>query len=484
VFKVSSDGAITPSTITVTSTAINTSVSSWQYSIDGGKTFATTAPAGLSRNGNTITITGSTLSAYSVVIKASDGTYGDTITIHKVSDGAVGAKGDSTPIAFLTNENISFSANENGQTDAISFTTNVTAYKGTTKVTPTIGTVTGLPSGMTVSEPTTTSNEQVLTFTVAKDSNLGSAASTNGTITIPVTSPITTNLILSWSKINTGAKGVDGSVGAPGENAVTFQVYSTNGYVLSTNTPSVTLQTFAYVGDVAITAGATYQWYSYGTSGWSEVSGATNSYLTISRDNVTVHQSYMCKMTFNGLEYKSVATLNDKGDENNLFTTKPSNYIVGDIWIVGTDYIPAGYTSGTMLKTQYTHDTYTDADWIEATKYDKQLQDLQDNLDQYNQYFSFNSVDGIKITAKDSDGVESKYSTTISNDIWAINYGSEAVTYVDETKMHIKEAEIESPLSVTGKYSGSTMLQAPILNLGNFSLVIESNGSLSVVVKT
>ena len=279
-------------------------------------------------------------------------------------------------------------------------------------------------------------------------------------------------------------QGLDGASGTPGVDAVTFQVYSTNGYVLSTNTPSVTLQTFAYVGDVAITAGATYQWYSYGTSGWSAISGATNAYLTISRESVTVNQSYMCKMTFNGLEYKSVATINDKGDENKLFTAKPSNYIVGDIWIVGTDYIPAGYTSGTMLKTQYTRATYEEADWIEATKYDKQLQDLQDNLDQYNQYFSFNSVDGIKITAKDSNGVESKYSTTISNDRWAINYGSEAVTYVDETKMHIKEAEIESPLSVTGKYSGSTMLQAPIINLGNFSLVIESNGSLSVVVKT
>ena len=47
--------------------------------------------------------------------------------------------------------------------------------------------------------------------------------------------------------------------------------------------------------------------------------------------------------------------------------------------------------------------------------------------------------------------------------------------------MHIKEAEVESPLTVTGKYSGETMLQAPIINLGNFSLVVENNGSLSIV---
>jgi hypothetical protein len=109
---------------------------------------------------------------------------------------------------------------------------------------------------------------------------------------------------------------------------------------------------------------------------------------------------------------------------------------------------------------------------------------LQNNLSQYNQHFSFDSTNGVKITAKDSNGVESKYSTTITNDEWAINYGSDAVTYVNGTKMHIKEAEIESPLTITGKYSGSTMLQAPIINIGDFSFVIESNGSLSLVVKT
>ena len=275
----------------------------------------------------------------------------------------------------------------------------------------------------------------------------------------------------------------DGAVGTPGMDAVTFQIYSTNGYALSTSTPAVTLQTFAYVGDVAITAGATYQWYSYSESGWSTISNATNAYLTISRDDVSFSKSYMCKMTFGGVTYASVATIDDKNDENKLFTTKPSSYTVGDIWIVGSDYIPSGVEVGTMLRAQYTRATYDAGDWIEATKYDRQLKDIQEDLTKYNQYFSFNSTDGIKITAKDSNGAESKYSTTISNDKWAINYGSEAVTYVDETKMHIKEAEIESPLTITGKYSGSTMLQAPIMNIGNFSIVVESNGSLSVVVK-
>lgn len=996
VFKVNSAGTVTPSTITVTATAINTSVSTWTYSTDGGKTFSATVPTGLSRNGNTITVTGSTLGVNSVVIKASDGTYGDTLTVHKVVDGANGSKGDSASMAFLTNENISFAANSSGKVSSTSLTTNVVAYSGTEKVMPTVGTPSGMPSGMTISVDSTSlansSKEVMLTISIANNSTLGSTSSNHGTVTIPITSPVSTNLILSWSKINAGSTGVGinsttvtygvsdssstqptewqntiptvaegkylwtrtvidytdtskadtvtyayvkqgstgekgnpgtsvtvssiqyqegssattaptgtwsnavvavadgkylwtkttfsddkvaygvakqgsagtpaslvnitpsalyfksttgangtftpqyiylyptfqnatysswqystdggstwtaasgangltigtynsvanslrvdrastlytssvtsisfrcnstntsvydvvsiakiydvvdleiggtnliknsdftktfstywtgvgtthaietdatygkylsfsstsagsssyriyantdnnfthvsgvtytlsfyaksttsgaivqtnvggagsavnhtlttdwtkytktytadrvgsltfwsknanevihiakvklekgnkatdwnpapedllneaanvnvmlsneshffeatasgiptaksiildvigykgsvqsnttvgtisglpsagmtatiasngttstkitiavtealtsadsgvltipvtvngytinkkfswvkakaGDPGTPGGDAVTFQVYSTNGYALSINTPAILLQTFAYVGDSAIQTGATYQWYSYATSGWTSISGATNAYYTVSRDSVSFSNSYMCKMQFNGAEYVGVATIDDKSDENKVFTTKPSNYTAGDIWIVGSDYKPSNIEIGTLLKAQYTNKTYADADWIAATKYDEQLKDLQENLTQYNQYFSFDSAQGVKITAKDSNGVESKYSTTISNDEWAINYGSEAVTYVDETKMHIKEAEIESPLTITGKYSGSTMLQAPIMNIGNFSLVIESNGSLSVVVKS
>jgi hypothetical protein len=273
----------------------------------------------------------------------------------------------------------------------------------------------------------------------------------------------------------------DGAIGAPGAPAVTFQIYSSNGYALSINTPTVTLQTFAYIGDVAITASATYQWYIYNNAGWTALSGATNSYLTITRDDVAFSKSYMCKMTFDGVEYTSVATIDDKNDENKVFTTKPSNYVAGDIWIVGVDYVPSGVEIGTLLKAEHTSSTYEDADWITASKYDDKIKEIQSNIDMYNQYFSFNSTEGLKISAKDSNGTPSQFSTSLTNERLSFNYGNEAVAYIDGKKMNIKEANIESPLTVTGKYSGSTMLQAPIINIGNFSLVVESNGSLSIV---
>lgn len=729
VFKVSKTNVYTPSTITVTATPINTTITEWYYSVNGGQTFLSTVPTGVVRNGNVVTVTGSTFTSNSLVIKASDGQYSDVITIYKAFDGADGTNGNpgaSASMAFLTNENISFSANASGQVALTSFTTNVVAYSGTTKVTPTIGTITGLPSGMTVATPVTTANEQILTFSIANNSTLGSASSNSGTITIPVTSPVSTNLILSWSKINTGATGAagtagadaytvlltneahtfagdisnavnggvaetqvlaykgtakqsvtistvngkaagtvdtdtgitglkfkcdaisgtdvkitftctnafvspsgtipivltvggvtftkmftyaiafkgntgstgstgangspatsywlvssssvvqksasgtvvltpstltftgksqtgtsapvdygcrwiiaystdgstytnaytsttneatktfavdatykairvrmylagatttlldeqiipvvaDGAIGTPGADAVTFQIYSSNGYALSTNTPTVTLQTFAYVGDVAITAEATYQWYVYNNSGWTAVTGATNAYLTISRDDVEFSKSYMCKMTFNGVEYTSVVTVDDKNDENKVFTTKPSNYAVGDLWIVGIDYVPAGFEVGTLLRAEHTNTSYADADWITATKYDDKINNLQSNIDTYNQYFSFDSVNGVTISARDANGAASQFSTSLTNERLSFNYGNESIAYINGTKMNIKEAEIESPLTVTGKYSGSQMLQAPVINIGKFSIIVESNGSLSIVANT
>ena len=749
VFKVSKTNVYTPSTISVTATPVNTTITEWSYSINGGQTFLSTMPTGVVRNGNTVTVTGSTFTSNSLVIKASDGQYGDVFTIYKAfdgTDGSDGEQGDPAPFAFLTNENISFAANSSGQVAPTSFTTNVVAYIGTTKTTPVIGTITGLPAGMTVSTPVATANEQILTFSIANNSTLGSTTSNSGTITIPVTSPVSTNLKLSWSKINTGAAGVgissttvtygvsdtsstqpsewqstipivadgkylwtrtvidytdparadtvtytyakQGTIGAqgnpgtsvsvssiqyqagsssttaptgtwsnavvsasdgnylwtkttfsdgktaygvakqgvsgrgvssiseyylattassgvttstsgwtttiqtidvtkkylwnyelitytdnttstttpviigvfgntgnagkgiksvteyylattlssdvttsttgwtttmqaltetnkylwnyelitytdnttttinpiiigvygdtgtpgrPGSDAITFQVYSSNGYALSINTPTVTLQTFAYVGDVAITADATYQWYIYNDTGWTALSGETNAYLTITREEVAFSKSYMCAMTFNGVEYTSVATIDDKNDENKVFTTKPSNYTAGDIWIVGVDYAPAGVEVGTLLKAEHTNTAYEDADWVTSLKYDDKIDELEKNMKIYNQYFSFDSTDGLKISAKDDNGTPSQFSTSLTNERLSFNYGNEAIAYINGTKMNIKEAEIESPLTVTGKYSGSTMLQAPVINIGNFSIIVESNGSLSIV---
>jgi len=619
VFKVNTEGEVYPSTISVTAQAINTSVRFWTYSVNGGVSFTSTVPAGVTVNGTIITVNGKLMDKETLVFRADDNNgHSDVFTVYKAYDGTNGTDGtpgETSSIAFLTNENVSFAANAKGEAYGTVISTNVVAYEGTKKVRPKLGTIitSSLPAGMTIAVDEETSaltdSEVVLFITIANGSTLGLNSSTSGTITIPVTSPISTNLKLSWSKINTGAtgaginsvtvaygvssssavhpiswqptlpevaegqylwtrtvtdytdpeivdtvtyiyakqgskgdtggsgssvtvssiqyqagtsatiaptgawsnaiveadegeylwtkttfsdgkiaygvakQGTDGAVGVPGVDAVTFQVYSSDGYALSVNTPSVTLQTFAYVGNVAITADVTYQWYAY-NNGWTAISGATMGYLEISREDVSFSKSYMCKMTFDGVEYTSVATIDDKNDENKVFTTKPSAYTAGDLWIVGADYAPSGVEVGTLLRAEHTNTAYADGDWITATKYDDKINQLKSSIDAYDQYFSFDSAEGLKISARDANGVVSKFSTSLTNERLAFNYNNQAIAYIDGTKMNIKEAEIESPLTITGKYSGSTMLQAPVINIGNFSIIVESNGSLSIVANT
>lgn len=207
-FKVDKSNTVSPTTIKVTAQTENTSVTSWTYSIDGGTTFTSSA-AGVSRSGNVVTITGSAMTANSIVVKATDGVHSDVFTVYKVSDGSDGDEGEPAPVVFLTNENISFAANANGQIAGTTIYCNVVAYRGTTKVTPTIGTILSaeIPTGMTIGTTTITSNEIVIPITIANNATLGSAQSVNGTINIPITSPVATSLKLTWSKINSGVKG-------------------------------------------------------------------------------------------------------------------------------------------------------------------------------------------------------------------------------------------------------------------------------------
>ena len=176
--------------------------------------------------------------------------------------------------------------------------------------------------------------------------------------------------------------------GLPGEDAVTFQVYSTDGYILSSSTPRITLQTFAYVGDTQITGDVSYQWSQVKDGVTTAISGANGSSYDVYHSDVSFTNTYMCTMTFKGVSYSGVATIDDKNDANTIFSSKPTSYSAGDIWVVGSDYAPTGYEIGTVLKAEHTNNTYNESDWVTATRYDSVIKDLSDNVKKYNQFLS------------------------------------------------------------------------------------------------
>lgn len=312
-----------PAQIALAANLQNVTLTKWQYKSSAGEwaDYPTTS--------DNSTITGTTLivkpshsiwvgDTASIRIITSDANVTDTTSIYKVTDGsngAAGATGQNASIAFLSNENITFAADAAGQVAATTVTCNVVAYKGTTKTTPAVGTISGAVTGMTVTKGSATGNEVPITITIAANATLGGAGQQQGTLSVPITAPVSTTLTIRWSKVNTGATG---ATGATGQNAVVFSLYAPSGTVFINGEGSLPIQTAAYDGSTQITSGATYTWAKYTSGSWTTISGQTGSSLTVAGSDVAGMASYRCTMTYKSKTYTDVITLIDKTDNYQL----------------------------------------------------------------------------------------------------------------------------------------------------------------------
>lgn len=88
-------GVTTPATVTITGTATNTTISVWEYAVDGG-VFSASVPAGVSRTGNVVTITGSTMAVVTIAVRMADANgIAQSVTVAKIYDGAIGPAGNT-----------------------------------------------------------------------------------------------------------------------------------------------------------------------------------------------------------------------------------------------------------------------------------------------------------------------------------------------------------------------------------------------------
>ena len=147
---VSKTGTVTPSSsFQVTGTTVNTTISTWTYSLNGGS-FGSALPTGVTRSGNVVAVNPTTSTFNQLTIKASDGTVSDVFTISRITDGVDGNGGADAYTVFLTNESYTFA----GSTSAAlagSTTTEAVVYKGTNKITPTSVVVGTKPTGLSSS---------------------------------------------------------------------------------------------------------------------------------------------------------------------------------------------------------------------------------------------------------------------------------------------------------------------------------------------
>ena len=173
---VSKTGTVTPSSsFQVTGTAVNTTISTWTYSLNGGS-FGSALPTGVTRSGNVVSVNPTTSTFDQLTIKADDGTVSDVFTISRITDGGDGNNGADAYTVFLTNESYTFA----GSTSAAlagSTTTEVVVYKGINKITPTSVVVGTKPTGLSSSV-----SGSVVTFTAAT-----TLVTKSGTVPITIT---------------------------------------------------------------------------------------------------------------------------------------------------------------------------------------------------------------------------------------------------------------------------------------------------------
>lgn len=161
----------------------------------------------------------------------------------------------------------------------------------------------------------------------------------NSVVTVAEGSYLWTKTTFSDGKVAYGVakQGAKGSQGAAGTPAITFQIYSQNGYLLTKETPSLTLQTFAYEGSAAITSGATYQWSQLIDDTWTDITDATSTSYTATQADVLKAKSYRCVMTYKSQTYTSTVTVQDKTDTYNSIMCISSNATNNDCyWVLYT----------------------------------------------------------------------------------------------------------------------------------------------------
>ena len=218
---------------------------------------------------------------------------------------------------FLTNENITFAGNKDGKVAATTKTCNVVAYTGTTKVTPTVGTPTGMPTGMTIEVEDASDHEIPLTITIAANATLGAAGQLNGVVNVPVTAPVETTLQIQWSKVNTGATGTA---------AYLLTVYSTDGTVftngLVNDSDEITLQAQFYSGtsNIATNSKSYFMWEKFESGSWvtvqADAAGAAGNSYTVHAADVVGTATYRCRARYNSTTvfYYDTITIIDKTD--------------------------------------------------------------------------------------------------------------------------------------------------------------------------
>lgn len=155
---------------------------------------------------------------------------------------------------------------------------------------------------------------------------------------------------------------------------------------------------------------------------------------------------------------------------NVVYTSQPSSYNAGDLWILSDGEICGNFGPGSMLKATVSSSSFEESHWIDA---DKDTTELKENI---KQYFEFNATSGLKIGQADQ-----KFYVNISSTEMGFYDNSEGkhqkVVYISNETANIDGLTVEKKLNVTCPATFDDEV-----NFFGFIWKKESNGSLSLAI--
>lgn len=160
----------------------------------------------------------------------------------------------------------------------------------------------------------------------------------------------------------------------------------------------------------------------------------------------------------------------DADTHSRVYTSRPSVYNAGDLWITSSDDDHSAYLQGTLLQAKSSNTVYDASDWSPTLKYDKDIESVKSQLDNLSQYVTINS-DGLRIGAKDANGVYSPFTSLFTSEELAFYQNSDKLLTLANNKLTAPSVEVENNLHVDGSIS-----------LDALRLVVEDNGSFSFSV--
>ncbi len=218
---------------------------------------------------------------------------------------------------------------------------------------------------------------------------------------------------------------------------------------------------------------------------WNEehYTASSNNVLTITINDISDIAFFSCQVSLPTVKSSNSVAISLNSSDIHICTSQPNIILLdgrcyhkGDLWVVGSDYQPTGYSQNTILVSTADASEYADGHWVESVYYSTTFAEINSWKSDMQEYVQILD-DGLHLIGPASDGVSFESLLQSRKLTFRLNNGGVAndIVWLGVDDMTAKNVTALNYLNVK---SDSSAL--PYIKLGDFTLQIEENGSLSI----